>query len=33
MQLEVLSFDKEGNVEEKWETRGEMNERRLGLVR
>ena len=30
MQLEVLSFDKEGNVEEKWETRGEMNERRSG---
>ena len=27
-QLEVLSFDEEGGVEQKWEMRGEMNERR-----
>ena len=31
-QLEVLSFDEEGGVEQKWEMRGEMNERRsVGL--
>ena len=27
-QLEVLSFDEEGGVEQKWEIEGEMNERR-----
>ena len=27
-QLEVLSFDEEGGVEQKWEVQGEMNERR-----
>lgn len=27
-QLEVLSFDEEGGVEQKWEVQGEMHERR-----
>ena len=27
-QLEVLTFDEEGGVEQKWEIEGEMNERR-----